>query len=82
MNSMFRKSKFDGDLSTWNVKQVTNMKYMFDRSKLVYTVFKWKLHAKVDMLYFSKVIKSRSDFEKEKNAYNKLGCLYHLSHLM
>ena len=29
MSSIFRNSEFNGDISTWNVSNVTNMRYMF-----------------------------------------------------
>jgi hypothetical protein len=33
MAGMFEHSKFDGDLSNWDVSNVTNMKEMFCESK-------------------------------------------------
>ena len=30
MSSMFERSKFNGDISSWNVENVTNMSFMFD----------------------------------------------------
>ena len=30
MGFMFYRSKFNGDISNWNVENVTDMKYMFD----------------------------------------------------
>ena len=31
---IFKKSKFNGDISKWNVSNVTNMEYIFYRSPL------------------------------------------------
>ena len=34
MNHMFQYSKFNGDISGWNVSNVRDMNHMFDKSPL------------------------------------------------
>ena len=41
MNCMFYKSKFDGDISQWNVSKVINMNHMFYESPLEINPPKW-----------------------------------------
>ena len=41
MNYMFYKSKFNGDISKWNTKNVKSMKYIFLESPLEKNPPKW-----------------------------------------
>ena len=40
---MFYKSEFNGDISKWNVSNVTNMRNMFDRSKFNSDISDWNV---------------------------------------
>ena len=44
MSNLFAFSKFNGDISRWNVSKVTNMKYMFAYSKFNGDISKWNVY--------------------------------------
>ena len=41
MSYLFRKSKFNGDISKWDVSNVENMSCMFESSKFNQDISKW-----------------------------------------
>jgi len=41
MNQMFSKTKFQGDISQWNTRNVTDMSYMFSNSKFQGDISQW-----------------------------------------
>ena len=43
MSFMFDSSKFNGDISNWNVEKVTNMGYMFYSSKFNGDISSWDI---------------------------------------
>lgn len=49
MVDMFQDSKFNGDISKWNVSKVTNMWGMFSGSQFNGDLSKWKVSDEVDM---------------------------------
>ena len=44
MSSMFFLSKFNGDLSEWDVSSVTDMRWMFQNSKFNGDISQWKIN--------------------------------------
>jgi surface protein len=48
MNSMFVFSKFNGDLSKWDVSNVETMSYMFCRSEFNQDISNWLIKSGVD----------------------------------
>ena len=51
MYSMFNSSKFNGDISNWNVENVTNMRYMFYNSKFNGDISNWDVENVTNMMY-------------------------------
>ena len=52
MSSLFDEIDFNGDISKWNVSNVTNMRYMFDESKSFNKdISKWDVSKVTDMGY-------------------------------
>ena len=49
MYNMFYQSKFNGDISNWNVSNVTDMKYMFAHSKFNGDISNWDVSNVTDM---------------------------------
>ena len=49
MSFMFDNSKFNGDISSWNVENVTNMMYMFDNSKFNGDISDWDVRNVTNM---------------------------------
>ena len=49
MSSMFKYSKFNGDISNWNVEKVTNMRSMFNRSEFNGDISGWDVGNVTDM---------------------------------
>ena len=49
MSSMFEYSKFNGDISNWNVENVTDMMYMFYGSKFNGDISNWNVENVTDM---------------------------------
>jgi surface protein len=45
---MFRKSHFNGDISRWNVSNVTNMESMFENSEFNGDISQWPISSKVE----------------------------------
>ena len=43
MECMFLCSKFNGDISNWNVNNVTSMRQMFDSSNFNRDISKWNV---------------------------------------
>jgi surface protein len=43
MEYMFANSQFNGDISKWDVSNVTNIKNMFSKSQFKGDISKWKL---------------------------------------
>ena len=41
---MFYSSKFDGDISNWDVSNVEDMSFMFERSVFKGDLSKWDIH--------------------------------------
>jgi surface protein len=41
MNSLFKESEFNGDISKWDVSNVKNMSFMFEDSKFNGDISKW-----------------------------------------
>ena len=44
MDSMFAESKFNGDISKWDVSKVKNMSYMFAYSKFNKDISNWQIN--------------------------------------
>ena len=44
MSELFMSSKFNGDISVWNVGRVENMSYMFYNSDFKGDLSKWDIH--------------------------------------
>jgi surface protein len=44
MYAMFDNSEFNGDISKWNVRNVTSMNYMFTDSKFTGDISKWNVN--------------------------------------
>ena len=61
MYSMFYGSKFNGDISNWNVKNVNDMKYMFYDSKFNGDISNWNVENVTDMMYMFKNAKFNGD---------------------
>ena len=49
MYSMFNSSKFNGDISNWNVENVTNMRFIFYNSKFNGDISNWNVGNVTDM---------------------------------
>jgi len=52
MSEMFRKSKFNGDISNWDVSNVTNMIGMFYKSQFNGDISKWDVSNVIDCRSF------------------------------
>ena len=64
MSAMFNNSKFDGDISNWDVSNVTSMAAMFAYSEFTGDISKWDV---------SKVTNMREMFNSSKlKKLNKL----------
>ena len=48
MSELFSLSNFDGDISEWDVSNVTDMSWMFSYSKFNNDISKWKINPKCD----------------------------------
>ena len=59
MEGLFDHSKFDGDISKWNVGNVTNMGSMFEHSKFNGDISEWDVSGNCDTedMYEKAVIK-------------------------
>jgi len=70
MSSMFEDSTFNGNISNWDVSNVTTMSYMFEYSEFNQDISSWfnKLHSNINLLSFgilnNNVINSYEDFKK------------------
>ena len=51
MSYLFYDSKFNGNISNWNVSNVVNMKRMFSLSSFNGDISKWDVHNVRDMTY-------------------------------
>ena len=51
MKYMFEHSKFNGDISNWNVRNVIDMGYMFYNSKFNGDISNWNVEKVTDMGY-------------------------------
>ena len=49
MYSMFKYSKFNGDISVWDVGNVTDMSFMFNHSKFNGDISSWNVENVTDM---------------------------------
>ena len=49
MKYMFQDSKFNGDISNWNVGNVTDMRYMFDGSEFNGDISNWDVRNVTNM---------------------------------
>ena len=66
MRSMFHNSKFNGDISSWNVENVTNMRSMFNCSEFNGDISNWDVRNATDMystFYNSKFNGDISDWD-------------------
>ena len=67
---MFEDSTFNGNISNWDVSNVTTMSYMFEYSEFNQDISSWfnKLHSNINLLSFgilnNNVINSYEDFKK------------------
>ena len=61
MYSMFNYSKFNGDISDWNVENVTNMGYMFHNSKFNGDISNWNVENVTDMRFMFECSKFNGD---------------------
>ena len=50
MSSLFEDSKFNGDISKWDVSNVENMRYMFTTSKFNGDISKWNVSNVTNMI--------------------------------
>jgi len=48
---MFQLSQFTGDISNWDVSNVTSMNRMFDTSEFNGDISKWKIHDRCEMRF-------------------------------
>jgi hypothetical protein len=77
MQGMFAESIFNGDISNWNVSNVTDMDYMFERSQFNGDISKWNVSkVKNKKVIFSDSLLEKSDnlpkgVSKSKNASQK-----------
>ena len=51
MGELFSYSKFNGDISSWNVSNVTNMHFMFSHSKFNGNISSWDVSNVTDMSF-------------------------------
>ena len=51
MEYMFNRSKFNGDISSWNVEKVTDMGFMFYDSKFNGDISSWNVENVTNMKY-------------------------------
>ena len=65
---MFRDSKFDGDISKWNVSKVEDMDHMFKNSEFNRDISKWNV-SKVK--YMSRIFDNCPIKEEYKPKFNK-----------
>ena len=49
MHNMFHNSQFTGDISNWDVSNVTNMSYMFHNSKFTGDISNWNFNKAIDI---------------------------------
>jgi len=73
LKALFKDSKFNGNISKWNVCNVKDMDYMFERSEFTRDLSDWKpynLHFPGLTFYYSKAPKpywaAYNDFEERK----------------
>mgnify|MGYP005995694705 CR=1 FL=1 len=78
---MFSESKFNGDISNWNVSKVVDMRGMFEYSRFNGDISKWNVENVVDMswmFYYSKFNGNISNWnfnehvDKSKVGFKKL----------
>jgi surface protein len=66
MKNMFFDSKFDGDISKWDVSNVTDMSYMFYASKFDRDISEWDVSNVIDMSHMFYY----SDFNRDINNWD------------
>ena len=66
MKYMFYYSKFNGDISSWNVENVTDMGYMFYNSKFNGDISNWNVGNVTDMSFMF----NRSKFSGDISSWN------------
>lgn len=67
MSGLFGESKFNGDISNWNVSNVTSMECMFANSQFNGDISKWDVSNVTDMSY---MFYKNFDFESDISEWN------------
>ena len=76
MSYLFSNSKFNGDISEWDVSNVENMRGMFLDSEFNGDISKWNIHNVFDMTFMFMDSKFSNNISKwnTKNVKLKLLC--------
>ena len=64
--NMFNKSKFDGDISKWDVSGVLDMKCMFRNSKFNGDISQWNVSSVKEMSFMFAISKFNGDISQWK----------------
>jgi surface protein len=64
---MFHGSKFNGNISKWNVSKVTDMERMFASSKFNKDISNWKINSDCNIVKMFDVCNIKDEYKPFKN---------------